>query len=108
MSDKLIGQVRDGFGFRIEGKVNDIGYQSIAVPGSLKAYGEAVADFGTMAWADVVQPAIDECRMGFVVRPHVHAMWVKDYASVGRVDYVEQAGALRSPGAASTSIQTAT
>jgi len=89
-ADRLIGQVRDGFGFRVEGQVNDVGYQSIAVPGSLMAYAEAVADFGTLSWSDVMQPAIDECRAGFVVRPHVHAMWVKDYASVGRVDYVDK------------------
>ncbi|MEO8977772.1 MAG: gamma-glutamyltransferase [Casimicrobiaceae bacterium] len=89
-ADKLIGQVRDGFGFRVEGQVNDVGYQSIGVPGNLMGYAEAVVDFGTMDWKDVVQPAIAECRVGFVVRPHVHAMWVKDYASVGRVDYVDK------------------
>ncbi|MEO5692492.1 MAG: gamma-glutamyltransferase family protein [Usitatibacter sp.] len=89
-ADKLIGEVRDGFGFRVEGQVNDVGYQSIAVPGSLMAYAQAAAEFGTMEWKDVVQPAIDECRAGFVVRPHVHGMWVKDYSSVGRVDYVDK------------------
>ena len=35
------GKARDGFGFILKGRVNDLGYQSITTPGSLKAYYEA-------------------------------------------------------------------
>jgi gamma-glutamyltranspeptidase / glutathione hydrolase len=84
------GETRDGFGFILKGRVNDIGYQSIAVPGSLKAYGEAIAEFGTMDWRDVVQPAIEEARQGFMVRPHVYGMWTQRESRYGRVDYIDK------------------
>ena len=35
--DLIVGEARDGFGFILAGNVNDMGYQSITVPGSLKA-----------------------------------------------------------------------
>ena len=35
------GEARDGYGFVLKGRVNDIGYQSICVPASLKAYFKA-------------------------------------------------------------------
>lgn len=44
------GETRDGFGFILKGRVNDVGYQSIATPGSLKAYAEALSQFGTIPW----------------------------------------------------------
>ena len=33
-SDLIEGETRDGFGFILKGRVNDVGYQSITVPGS--------------------------------------------------------------------------
>lgn len=83
------GEARDGFGFILRDRVNDLGYQSIAIPGSLKAYYEAQTEFGTMDWADVVQPAIDHATVGFVVRPRVHYWWVQG-AMFGRVDNLER------------------
>ncbi|MGH7124859.1 MAG: gamma-glutamyltransferase, partial [Stellaceae bacterium] len=50
-ADLIEGEARDGFGFVLKGKVNDVGYQSIAVPGNLRGYEEALREFGTMDWA---------------------------------------------------------
>ncbi len=74
-AELIEGEARDGFGFILRGKVNDIGYQAITVPGSLRAYEEATGEFGTMDWKDVVQPAIAQAEAGFVVRPHVYRFW---------------------------------
>jgi gamma-glutamyltranspeptidase / glutathione hydrolase len=49
-SDLVEAETRDGFGFILKGRVNDVGYQSIAVPGSLKAYDEAQREFGLLAF----------------------------------------------------------
>lgn len=87
--DKLRGETRDGFGFLVEGEVNDVGYQSITTPGSLLAFWEAVRDFGTFDWADVVAPAIEWAETGFVVRPHV-AHWWRNGASLGRADVTDR------------------
>ena len=87
--DLLVAETRDGFGFVLEGHVNDLGYQAVTTPGSLKAYSEAVAEFGSYEWADICQPAIGYARDGFLVRPAVHGWWVGG-ASLGRVDVEER------------------
>lgn len=74
--DLLISETRDGFGFVLEGNVNDVGYQAITTPGSLKAYAEAVSEFGTYDWRDICQPAVGYARDGFVIRPAVYNWWV--------------------------------
>jgi gamma-glutamyltranspeptidase/glutathione hydrolase len=72
MWEKLIlGESRDGYGFILEGAVNDIGYQSICVPASLKAYHTAQREYGALPWAEIVQPAIAWAEAGWTVRPHV-------------------------------------
>ena len=83
--DRLIAETRDGFGYILEGHVNDVGYQAVTTPGSLMAYSEAVREFGSYEWADICQPAITYADEGFVIRPQVYLWWVNG-ASLGRVD----------------------
>lgn len=87
--DIIVGETRDGFGFVLEGFVNDLGYQSITTPGSLKAYHEAVTEFGTMDWADICAPAVAQAEEGFVVRPHVQFWWDSG-SSYGRADVTDR------------------
>lgn len=109
--DLIEGEARDGFGFFLRGRVNEVGYQSIMTPGSLLAYYEAASEFGTWDWKDIIQPAIDHAQRGFIVRPHVHEFWTKslDYGRVptseklgfteaGRRIYFDEAGNLRGLG----------
>ena len=86
---RLLEETRDGFGFVLEGNVNDLGYQAVTTPGSLMAYAEAVAEFGTFDWQDVCAPAIRWAEEGFVVRPQVNAWWTSG-AILGRVDVSER------------------
>lgn len=88
-ADIIEGETRDGFGFVLKDKVNDLGYQSVTTPGSLKAYYEAVSKFGTMDWPDICKPAIAQAEEGFVVRPHV-AFWWNSGSSFGRADVTER------------------
>ena len=88
-ADIIIGETRDGFGFVLEGNVNDVGYQSIATPGSLKAYFEAQTTWGVKDWAEIVHPAIEWAEKGFVVRPHVAGWWAEG-ATMGRADNVQR------------------
>ena len=69
------GETRDGFGFVLKGRVNDLGYQSITVPGTLKALYEAQISYGVLPWAQVVQPAIDWAERGWLVKRHVAYWW---------------------------------
>src|SRR3546814_1516221 len=111
-ADIVEGETRDGFGFILKGRVNDIGYRSITIPGSLKAYYEAHSAFGTKPWREIVQPAIDYAENGFMVRPHVHQFWTQKESAFGRVDtadklaltesgrriYFDEQGKLKGPG----------
>jgi gamma-glutamyltranspeptidase/glutathione hydrolase len=87
--DLLEGETRDGFGFVLKGKVNDLGYNAVTTPGSLMAYHEAAGEFGTMDWADICAPAIAQAKAGFRVRPHVHFWWTHG-ADFGRAEVVDR------------------
>lgn len=89
--DLLVGETRDGFGFLLQGNVNDVGYQSITTPGSLLAYYEAQTRHGKLAWPDVVEPAIRYAEDGFSIRPGVFHWW-QGGASMGRVNNVTRLG----------------
>lgn len=89
--DLIIGETRDGFGFVLDGHVNDVGYQSIATPGSLLAYFEAQTMWGTRDWDRVVAPAIDWAERGFVVRPQMAGWWANG-ATLGRADNRDRLG----------------
>jgi gamma-glutamyltranspeptidase / glutathione hydrolase len=89
--DLIEGEARDGFGFFLKGRVNEVGYQSVMTPGSLLAYCEAASEFGTMDWKDIIQPAIEHAQQGFFVRPHVHEFWTKPL-DFGRVPTSDKLG----------------
>src|SRR5262249_49923749 len=52
--DLLEYETRDGFGFVLKGRVNDLGYQSIATPGSLKGFHAAHSRYGKLKWAEII------------------------------------------------------
>jgi gamma-glutamyltranspeptidase/glutathione hydrolase len=87
--DLVVGETRDGFGFVLEGNVNDVGYQSITTPGAMRAYHEAQTRYGRLEWADVVAPAIVWAEDGFPIRPSVFHWW-EEGAFMGRADNVER------------------
>jgi len=110
-ADLIEGEARDGFGFFLKGKVNEVGYKSILIPGSLKAFYEAIVDFGTIDWKDAVRPAIEHARQGFIVRPSVYEFWTRadnlgrmptseklGFTEAGRRIYFNEAGDLWGPG----------
>ena len=119
--DIVLGETEDGFGFVLEGALNDIGYQSITTPGTLKAFWEAHQRFGTTSWADLLQPAIETASNGYVVTPGVYSYWtgaqlpgrvsIEDrlgYSTDGREMYFSQGhvspvgSIVRNPGMAET------
>jgi gamma-glutamyltranspeptidase/glutathione hydrolase len=86
---QIEGEARDGYGFILKGKVNDLGYQSACVPASLKAYYEAHAQLGVLPWRDIVAPAIAWAERGWMVRPHVEFFW-SDPGMMGRASGLER------------------
>jgi gamma-glutamyltranspeptidase/glutathione hydrolase len=88
-ADKVIAETEDGFGFILEEGINEIGYQAITTPGSLKAFSEALDQHGTMSLASLLDTPIDYCEAGFMVRPHVSAYW-NLVELAGRIPHIEQ------------------
>ena len=58
--------------FDTVGDENLNGAKAVAVPGSLKAWCETLARFGTMSLADVMQPAIKHASRGYAATPYLH------------------------------------
>ncbi|HKW92063.1 MAG TPA: gamma-glutamyltransferase [Methylomirabilota bacterium] len=77
-ADRIESEARDGYGFILRGRVNDIGYQAICVPASLRAYRDAHREHGRLPWEQIVEPAIAWAEGGFTVRPHVGSWWAED------------------------------
>lgn len=108
----LNGQSRDGFAFLLEDNRNEIGYQAVCTPGSVKGYAEALSRYGTFDWQDIIKPAIEQSTRGFMVRPHVHWYWSLDQKGSGQVNtadklrltktgrqvYFNEDGSLKRPG----------
>jgi gamma-glutamyltranspeptidase/glutathione hydrolase len=65
LSDE-IGKQRD-----TRDRENVVGAKAVAVPGALKGWCEALARFGTLPLAEVLQPAIGLAERGFVVTPYL-------------------------------------
>ena len=83
-ADLIESETRDGFGFVLQGRVNDIGHQSVCTPAALRAYELAHRRHGRMPWTELLGSAIAWARDGWMVRPHV-ANWWSDPGQMGRV-----------------------
>ena len=51
----------------VEGERNVSGYTSICVPGAVAGFAAALERFGTLSWADALQPAIQHAELGLEV-----------------------------------------
>jgi gamma-glutamyltranspeptidase/glutathione hydrolase len=68
-------EAEDGWGFILEGRVNERGYGAITTPRTLAAFETALKRFGTRRLADLLPSAIAYAEEGFQVRPHMSAFW---------------------------------
>jgi gamma-glutamyltranspeptidase/glutathione hydrolase len=89
-------EARDGYGFILKGRVNDIGYKSICAPANLRMYYEAHQEHGRLPWSRIVEPAIHWAENGWTVRPHVHFWWA-DEGAFGRAPNHERITSFPAP-----------
>src|SRR5579864_4322116 len=75
----FLREAADRYGYVLEGFVNDVGYQSIGVPGTVAGLHAALSQFGTIAWDQAIAPAIPIARDGFQVSGFMHGYWTTDY-----------------------------
>src|SRR6202171_4948339 len=75
----FIREAADRYGYVLDGWVNDVGYQSVGVPGTVAGLHEALTRFGTISWEQAIRPAIPLARDGFPVTGFMHGYWTTDY-----------------------------
>lgn len=73
--DLIERECDDGFGFILKGEVNEIGYQSMTTPMTLRAFDDILSRWGTRSMAEMLDPAITYCEEGFQVRQSVYNFW---------------------------------
>ncbi|MFO1108772.1 MAG: gamma-glutamyltransferase [Bradyrhizobium sp.] len=83
MEHLILREAEDGWGFILEGRVNELGYGAITTPRTLAALDTALTRWGTRRLSDLVPPAIAYCEEGWPVRPHVWGFW-HEPATLGR------------------------
>ena len=75
----FIREAADRYGYVLKGWVNDVGYQSVGVPGTVAGLYEALTRFGTISWDQAIAPAIPLAREGIPVSGFMHGYWTTDY-----------------------------
>jgi len=75
--DKLLRPNPDGWGYFLKDKVNDVGYTAICTPGWVKAMSTMLARWGTLSWADALEPAARIAEEGYVVRERMAMGWLR-------------------------------
>jgi len=73
--DIVIEQDWTGYGYHLEGRVNDVGYGSIMTPGTVAGIAELLERFGTISWQDALRDAIRISEEGHVVTPELWQLW---------------------------------
>ncbi|HCG03241.1 MAG TPA: gamma-glutamyltransferase [Chloroflexi bacterium] len=67
----------DRYNFVVEGGVNDAGYQSVGIPGTVAGLALALERHGTIGWAEAIAPAIRLARDGFAVNGSLLSTWMR-------------------------------
>jgi gamma-glutamyltranspeptidase/glutathione hydrolase len=73
--DIVIEQDWTGYGYHLQGRVNDVGYGSIMTPGTVAGMAELLRRFGTISWQEALAPAIRISDAGSVVTPELWRLW---------------------------------
>src|SRR6202158_4902012 len=95
----FIREAADRYGYVLEGSVNDVGHQSVGVPGTVAGLAEALTRFGTISWSQAIEPAIPLAREGIPVGGYMDGYWTTDYgpdvvANAQRIQATTRAKAL--------------
>jgi gamma-glutamyltranspeptidase / glutathione hydrolase len=75
----FLREAADRYGYVLQGWVNDCGYQSVGVPGTVAGLAEALRRHGTISFAEAIQPGLAIARRGMQVTGNVRSFWVTDY-----------------------------
>lgn len=72
---RLIRPNPEGWGFFLRGKVNDLGYTSVCTPGAVMGLATMLERWGTISWAQALEPAARIADEGFMVDSVLATGW---------------------------------
>lgn len=80
--DEFLGRAETIGRYILRNEANQVGHQSVLVPGFVRACADAHRRFGSgkISWSELLQPAIRLARDGFEVYPYIAAFWKLDAA----------------------------
>ncbi len=90
--DKVLRPNPDGWGYFLKDKVNDAGYTSVCTPGWVKAMATMLERWGTISWAQALEPAAHIAEAGFTVGERLATGWLRKAAypeACSLMDYIE-------------------
>lgn len=67
---------------KVIGEHNMIGGLAVGVPGEVAGLWHVLHTYGTMEWADIIQPSIDMARQGFTVTPELREAIMQGYTEI--------------------------
>ena len=73
--DKLIRPNPGGWGYFLEGNVNEAGYTSVCTPGSVKMFAMLLDRWGTIDFGQAAAPAIRTAHDGYIVSDSLAVGW---------------------------------
>ncbi len=88
--DRFERECPDGFGYVLQGHVNELGATAVTTPGILRVFARAHERFGRLPWAGLFGPAIAAATAGWTIRPHVAGVFATDEAPYGRLPYARK------------------
>ena len=91
-SETFERECSDGYGYVVKDAANELGHRSVTVPGILRLFAQAHEAFGSKPWDTLLETAIAIAEEGWVIRPHVHAMFTLDETAYGRRSFSEKLG----------------
>jgi gamma-glutamyltranspeptidase/glutathione hydrolase len=89
-AEKFRGECADGYGYILDGHVNELGHGAVTTPGILRVFETAHARFGRARWSELFDFAIAVANEGYIVRPHMHAMFTMDEQRYGRLPWTRK------------------
>ena len=87
---KFLRECSDGFGYVLDGYLNEYGHLAVTTPGIVRTFVQAHREWGRMPWASLFGPAIAIAESGWIVRPHVHTVFTMNEAAYGRLGYADK------------------
>lgn len=71
----VVGETGLWDAFECRDYINHIGHKSVGLPGTVKGLHHALSNYGTMPWAELLQPAIRAAADGVRVSSDLHNGW---------------------------------